>query len=291
MRVNEVVFAPLKEKMWPGRILSLKGGMAEIKHFKIKDKKKASLKSLVPFTQSNIDIFHDKYRSKQVSSAIKAAEKDLLDKKKKGLNLPDEEEEEDRLKVNIKQEEIHGIKEEEMVCIKAEEDDHEANLRSIPSANCLLRFLLGADEKSIFRAAARKGNFEVLFFNTRKQEKCHCFINAETVLIILTEFLLSRLLCEKDKKIISQYQKKATSILSQIKFSTKTLLKSNILKNIKIMIQYRENDVIPWIPITFVSQLKKIQENARKQLSYYLTDYSDTNEANELISGYKFSAE
>ena len=178
-----------------------------------------------------------------------------------------------------------------MVCIKAEEDDNEARLRNIPSANCLLTFLLGVDEKSILRAASSKGNFEVLFFNTRKQEKCHYSINAETILIILTEYLLSRLLCENDKKIINQYLKKATSILSHITFSTKTLLKSNILKNIKILIQYRENAQIQLIPLTFVSQLKTIQRNACKQLSGYLTDYSDINEGNESISEYKFSSE
>lgn len=111
MRVNEVVFAPVKEGMWPGRILSMKGGMAEIKLFKVKDKKKVSLKALVPFSQSNIDMFYDKYPSKKLSGAIKVAEKDLLDKRKKGENIPSEEEEADHLKVNIKQEEIHGIKE------------------------------------------------------------------------------------------------------------------------------------------------------------------------------------
>ena len=84
MRVNEIVFAPVNEGMWPGRILSLKGGMAEIKLFKIKDKKKISLKSLEPFTQSNIDKCYDKYPSKKLSGAIKTAEKELLDKKKKG---------------------------------------------------------------------------------------------------------------------------------------------------------------------------------------------------------------
>ena len=53
MPVGDIVFAPFKESMWPGRIVE-EGVLSWVKFFKIKDKFKVPTKSLVPFTESNI---------------------------------------------------------------------------------------------------------------------------------------------------------------------------------------------------------------------------------------------
>jgi len=84
MKVDDIVFAPFKDNMWPGRIVSL-GVMADIKFYKIKEHFKVPIKSLKAFDAVNIALNLEKNHEKRFALAVKMAEVQL----KKKINRSD----------------------------------------------------------------------------------------------------------------------------------------------------------------------------------------------------------
>ena len=84
MKIDDIVFAPFKDNMWPGRIMAM-GVMADIKFYKIKENFKVPVSSLVPFDTVNIAINLEKNKDKRFNIAVKLAE--IQVKKKNSRNV------------------------------------------------------------------------------------------------------------------------------------------------------------------------------------------------------------
>lgn len=73
MKTGDIVFAPFRDTMWPGRIQKI-DQLAHVKFYKIKEQLKIPQDSLIQFTPLNISLFLTKNKSKTFTAAIKIAE-------------------------------------------------------------------------------------------------------------------------------------------------------------------------------------------------------------------------
>lgn len=122
MKVDDIVFAPFKDSMWPGRIIAM-GVMADVKFYKIKEHFKVPINSLAPFDSINIAINLERNKEKLFALAVKTAETQIKKRNKRESSSLEakiepvikREEEEVRLPVKIEEMTMHDmvVKEEE----------------------------------------------------------------------------------------------------------------------------------------------------------------------------------
>ena len=86
MKIDDIVFAPFKDNMWPGRIMAM-GVMADIKFYKIKQNFKVPINSLVPFDAINIAINLEKNKDKLFTLAVKTAEIQIKKRNNKNVSM------------------------------------------------------------------------------------------------------------------------------------------------------------------------------------------------------------
>lgn len=78
-------------------------------------------------------------------------------------------------------------------------------------------------------------------------------------LIKITEYMLARLLCEPDSKVIQIYQRKITTILSLTEFDHLAIIERDILKLIRIVTEYHMCSMMHWKNQKFIDQLSKFK--------------------------------
>ena len=120
MPVGDIVFAPLKDGMWPGRVIEQteKGVMTWIKFFKVKNNFQVPTNTLLAFDEVNIATFLRENPEKTYALAVKTAQNEV----KKGEKWVKNED--SKMIQRIKEEMRREVKaEEEDVIVKDEEDE------------------------------------------------------------------------------------------------------------------------------------------------------------------------
>ena len=170
MKVDDIVFAPFKETMWPGRIMTL-GVMANIKFYKIKENFTVPANSLVPFNATNIALNLEKNKDKLFGLAVKMAE--IQVKKRNNRNTSMEVNLDPMVKVEEGETRALKIEEAtqpEMLPIKEEEEGPE-NINHLPAYNSILDYMLSVDDEELVKLANKGQKHTYTYFNPQKQEK------------------------------------------------------------------------------------------------------------------------